>query len=164
MIILLFFPTWPPHAQIPILCDSMSPLPCQVASNTESLRNAGNAILYEAVQTIMGIESIGGLRVLAINILGRCALFPCHDEYLESITISQSSGWLLVILHSRGWQTTFWSFLVISPVIITVNLRFYRCMMIGCPACLIIKRHRAGSWRTGITTCATSRSTRWPRW
>ena len=47
------------------------PLWVQVAANTEANRNAGNAILYEAVQTIMGTESIGGLRVLAINILGR---------------------------------------------------------------------------------------------
>lgn len=53
--------------------DAMSDILAQVASNTESARNAGNAILYEAVQTIMGTESIGGLRVLAINILGRCA-------------------------------------------------------------------------------------------
>ncbi len=45
--------------------------PLQVATSTEGNRNAGNAILYEAVQTIMGVEAIGGLRVLAINILGR---------------------------------------------------------------------------------------------
>jgi hypothetical protein len=43
----------------------------QVAANTEGARNAGNAILYEAVNTIMGIETIGGLRVMAVNILGR---------------------------------------------------------------------------------------------
>eukprot|EP00850_Spirogloea_muscicola_P001819 SM000007S20779 [mRNA] locus=s7:120003:125764:- [translate_table: standard] len=42
-----------------------------VATNTESNKNAGNAILYECVQTIMAVEAIGGLRVLAINILGR---------------------------------------------------------------------------------------------
>ncbi|KAG2501574.1 hypothetical protein HYH03_000079 [Edaphochlamys debaryana] len=51
--------------------DAMSDILAQVASNIEGARNAGNAILYECVQTIMGIESIGGLRVLAINILGR---------------------------------------------------------------------------------------------
>ncbi|RRT35617.1 hypothetical protein B296_00052394, partial [Ensete ventricosum] len=43
----------------------------QVASKTESNKNAGNAILYECVETIMGIQATSGLRVLAINILGR---------------------------------------------------------------------------------------------
>ncbi|CAJ1931490.1 unnamed protein product [Sphenostylis stenocarpa] len=42
-----------------------------VATKTESNKVAGNAILYECVQTIMSIEDNGGLRVLAINILGR---------------------------------------------------------------------------------------------
>eukprot|EP00899_Mesostigma_viride_P002184 jgi/Mesvir1/11967/Mv00286-RA.1 len=51
--------------------DAMSDILAQVASNTESKKNAGNAILYECVQTIMAVESIGGLRVLAVNILGR---------------------------------------------------------------------------------------------
>ena len=49
----------------------MSDILAQVATNTESLRNTGNSILYECVQTIMNIESSGGLRVLGINILGR---------------------------------------------------------------------------------------------
>ncbi|XP_058112225.1 AP-1 complex subunit gamma-2-like [Magnolia sinica] len=51
--------------------DSMNDILAQVAAKTESNKNAGNAILYECVATIMGIEANSGLRVLAINILGR---------------------------------------------------------------------------------------------
>jgi len=46
-------------------------LSSQVATGIEGNRNAGNAILYECVQTIMAVEAIGGLRVLAVNVLGR---------------------------------------------------------------------------------------------
>ena len=51
--------------------DAMSDVLANVASNTDGSKNAGNAILYEAVTAIVGVESIGGLRVLAVNILGR---------------------------------------------------------------------------------------------
>ncbi|XP_055541750.1 AP-1 complex subunit gamma-1-like [Wyeomyia smithii] len=46
----------------------------QVATNTETNKNAGNAILYETVLTIMNVESENSLRVLAVNILGRFLL------------------------------------------------------------------------------------------
>uniref|UniRef100_A0A7N0UKA1 AP-1 complex subunit gamma n=1 Tax=Kalanchoe fedtschenkoi TaxID=63787 RepID=A0A7N0UKA1_KALFE len=51
--------------------DSMNDILAQVATKTESNKNAGNAILYQCVETIMSIEDNSGLRVLAINILGR---------------------------------------------------------------------------------------------
>ncbi|XP_041010914.1 AP-1 complex subunit gamma-2-like isoform X4 [Juglans microcarpa x Juglans regia] len=51
--------------------DLMNDILAQVATKTETNKNAGNAILYECVETIMSIEDNGGLRVLAINILGR---------------------------------------------------------------------------------------------
>eukprot|EP00019_Armaparvus_languidus_P013517 CAMPEP_0168586044 /NCGR_PEP_ID=MMETSP0420-20121227/4058_1 /TAXON_ID=498008 /ORGANISM="Pessonella sp." /LENGTH=858 /DNA_ID=CAMNT_0008621077 /DNA_START=61 /DNA_END=2634 /DNA_ORIENTATION=+ len=51
--------------------EAMNDVLAQVATNTETTRNVGNAILYEAVQTIMTIKSETGLKVLAVNILGK---------------------------------------------------------------------------------------------
>lgn len=54
--------------------DAMNDLLAQVATNTDTSRNAGNAVLFETVMTIMDIRSAAGLRVLAVNILGRFLL------------------------------------------------------------------------------------------
>ncbi|XP_002718132.2 AP-1 complex subunit gamma-like 2 isoform X1 [Oryctolagus cuniculus] len=54
--------------------EAMNDLLAQVATNTDTSRNAGSAILFETVLTIMDIRSAAGLRVLAVNILGRFLL------------------------------------------------------------------------------------------
>ncbi|EJK75008.1 hypothetical protein THAOC_03279, partial [Thalassiosira oceanica] len=61
-------------ADDPRASDEMNDVLAQVATNTETAKNAGNAILYECVQTIMAVEGDDGLRVLAVNILGRFLL------------------------------------------------------------------------------------------
>ena len=77
--------------------DQMSDILAQVATNTEGARNAGNAILYECVQTIMGVDSIGGLRTLAINILGR---FLANRWGLHCWVLEPPGGALAVLLFS----------------------------------------------------------------
>jgi len=54
--------------------EALNDILAQVATNTETNRNAGNAILYECVKAIMTVESESGLKILAINILGRFLL------------------------------------------------------------------------------------------
>ena len=64
----------------------------QVATNTETNRNAGNAILYECVKAIMTIKAESGLRVLAVNILGPWQQQPVLFFFLHTPVTRPSSG------------------------------------------------------------------------
>jgi AP-1 complex subunit gamma-1 len=68
--------------------EAMNSVLAQVASQTDTGRNAGNAVLYEAVSTIIASEhSEEGLRVLAVNTLGRF-LGTTKDNNIRYVALS----------------------------------------------------------------------------
>ena len=78
--------------------DRMADILAQVVTNTEIAKNAGHAIVYECVMTIMGVEAESGLRTLAINILGRFLLN--RDNNIRYVALHTLGHVVLQDVHS----------------------------------------------------------------
>ncbi|KAF4712226.1 hypothetical protein FOZ63_025351 [Perkinsus olseni] len=74
------------------LAEDVSDVLAQVATNTEGAKNAGNAVLYECVRTIVYVGPVAdpSLRVLGVNILGR---FLTHkDNNVKYVALEALKG------------------------------------------------------------------------
>ncbi len=77
----------------------------KVATNTDSTKNVGNSILYETVLTVLEIEADSGLRVMAINILGK---------FLSNRDNNIRYAWLELHLYFYSYYQTAMSPLTLS--------------------------------------------------
>ncbi|KAE9546046.1 hypothetical protein FO519_010742, partial [Halicephalobus sp. NKZ332] len=66
--------------------EKMSDILIQVLTRTETSRNVGKAVLYEAVLTILEINSDKNVRAVAVNILGRFLTNP--DQNIRYVALN----------------------------------------------------------------------------
>lgn len=79
------------HQSVEVISDILA----QVATNTDGQRNVGCAVLYECVRTIGAMKNNladDGLRVLAVNILGRFVLNK--DNNIRYVALSTLKSWI----------------------------------------------------------------------
>ncbi|XP_026192774.1 AP-1 complex subunit gamma-2 [Cyclospora cayetanensis] len=64
---------------------AVTDLLAHVATNTDGSKNAGNCVLFECVRAIVSIDTDQGLRVLALNILGR--FLSSREQNLKYVSL-----------------------------------------------------------------------------